>query len=263
MPQIGSFVTLLYREESRTTGELIAAVCKAQLEFAPITLDCEGRRGGEAYRYASIQSIRRGIQHAMSRHGLLIHHVYGFSDQGEHVVTVLRHSSGEYIASTSRIAFREDAQEQKALKTLLCRTAIEGLLGIVTEEDDDAQSTTIEVDSANVKQQASNLAMAKAAILSAGSPAALERYAELAKTRLAEGALSVDGAAEIERLIEERKKHHKKEVASADGKGTAGDQGTDAARSGSVSSDSRVAGRAAGVGRGDAPAGVKRDAQPA
>jgi len=143
MPTVGSITLSAYREESPQTDKLIADLCDAQMMFLPVTLDKEGIRNGQTYRYASIESIRRSTQAALAMKGIITPHIYGYGESGEYVTTTLRHVSGQYIASTSPIPRSPDPRELKSNKTTLCRTHLEGLLGIVTEEDDDSQSVTV------------------------------------------------------------------------------------------------------------------------
>lgn len=254
MPQIGNLMVSVYREESKHTSELIAAMCNAQPEFEPVVLDSKGYRNGQTYRYASIKSIRRATQQALAKHGLLCHHIYGHSDEGEYVVTVLRHVSGEYIASTLRVPAKDDVQESKAAKTLLCRTAIEGLLGIVTEDDDDG--ACVSVDPVKQKQWQANLDLALKAIASAKSEADVIRYAALAADRIEAGTMGPEAMVEINTKCDERRAQLQggKNVDNARSVGT---QGTDAPRSGGGTSD-RDQGRAAATGRADVRSGDKR-----
>jgi hypothetical protein len=267
MPQIGSFVQGIYRDESRYTAEITAALCAAAMEYLPVELDEDGYRGGHAYKYASIHSIRRATLAANCKHGIFVNHIYGDNDKGEYVTTVVRHVSGEYMSSTSPVKELHDVQDEKAGKTLLCRTHIEGLLGIITERDDDGQAAShaTHQDKQREAEWANAFSLAKAAILGARDLVAVDRHLATVKSRIHEGRMAPGALQEIDSLCSQRKKEltPKKEVTSANDKATAGDQGPNAASSGSGSSDSRVAGRAAGVGRGDAPAGDKRIAQPA
>jgi len=208
MPAIGSFCQSVYREESRNTGDLVAAVCSAQMEFGPIALDSEGTRNGQTYRYASIKSIRRAITPALCKHGLLCNHVYSTAGDGcEVVCTVLRHVSGEYMSSVLRIPHIDNVQDSKAAKTLLCRTSIEGLLGIVTEDDDDGAGAgeTSAVDAETKAVHESNMAMASTAIARASSEKKLTDLLALVATRMTEGVLPSDAADRLKPLIEKRK----------------------------------------------------------
>ena len=108
--------------------------------FSAIALDKQGTRNGSPYRYASISSIRKATQLPLCKNGLVLHHVYGYTDSNEYIITVLRHSTNQYIASASPLPRSLDPQSHKGNKTLLCRTHMEGMLGIVTEDDDDGES---------------------------------------------------------------------------------------------------------------------------
>lgn len=250
MPTIGNFVMNVYREESRTQGEITAALCAASLEFQPIALDLEGYRDGRPYRYASLSSIRRATSAALAKHGLFLNHVYGSSDRGEHLTSVLRHTSGEYQSSTQIVRVSDDMQEQDGIKTMLIKSATKGLLSIITEEGGEA--ATPAVDPAKQAQWKSNLDLALKAIASAKTDADVIRYATLAADRIKEGTMSPDAMVEINTRCDERRAQLQG-AKNADNARTAGTQGTDASRSGGCAPN-RDQGRAAGVGRGDVPA---------
>lgn len=252
MPRLGNLVASVYREESATTGTLVDALCAASAEFLPIALDQEGYRDGRPYRYASVRSIRRSTQAALAKHGLWLNHVYGHTDQGTFCVTVLRHREGEYITSTLQVPQRADMQEQKSVMTLLCRTAIEGLLAICTEEDDDGACAATPSNEAQQAQWKANLALARKAIAEAASESDVARYVSLAEQRVKDGLMAPDAMQALATVRDERMKFltTKKEKNSADSTGNAGDQGADAARSRGRASD-RGVGAAAPTGRGD------------
>lgn len=254
MPRIGSFVMSVYREESAAQGEITKALCAASLEFLPIALDLEGWRDGKPYRYASLSSIRRSTTAALSKHGLYLNHVYGSTDRGEHVTSVLRHTSGEYQSSTQLVRMSDDMQEQDGFKTMLIKSATKGLLSIITEEG--AESAVSEVDAAKRAQWKSNLDLALKAIASAKNESEVIRYATLAADRIKEGAIAPDAMVEINTRCDERR-NQLTGAKDADNARTAGTQGPDAARSGSGASD-REQGRAAGTGRADVRSGDKR-----
>lgn len=264
MPQIGNLSVSVYREESKTTGELTDAVCKASPEFAPVALDSTGYRGGRSYRYASIKAIRRATQPSLSKYGLWLHHIYGNNNEGTYVVTVLRHRSGEYMTSTLLVPPRQDIQEQKAAMTMLCRIATEGLLAICTEEDDDAACLVVSDTStaAQREQWDANLLLALKAISEAKSEADVSRFFGVAKTRVTEGVMAPDALTKIQAACDVRR-DQLQEKSNADSAGAAGDQGTDAARVGSSTPNRPSRGSASGTGRGDVPVGDKRAGIPA
>lgn len=249
MPRIGSFVEGLYRDESRTTGELVAALCKAVMEYLPVELDETGYRDGQAYKYASIHSIRRSTLAANCKHGLFLNHVYSQSDKGEHVTSVLRHQSGEFMASTSAVPALTDVQEAKAAKTLLCRTHSEGLLGIVTERDDDGASAAQPVDAAQQDRWAATWNAAKAAIANAADVESVNKYEFMAKQRVEAGSLSPDVVPEIERMCRERRDHlTERKRANADSASTADVEESNVAGGGDRAPNRRNGRGAVGVG---------------
>jgi hypothetical protein len=243
MPKIGSLTVSMFREESESTGQITEAVCAAQLEFPPIHYDSDGFRDGEKYRYASISSIRRCVVPVLAKHGVLMQHIYGDSERGAYVTTILRHKTGEYLTSTLRIPPISDIQDAKAAKTLLCRTAIEGLLSITTEEDTDGRDVAVmedapKVDAETQRKWQQNLALAEAAVCMATDDATLEKYLNVAKKRVASGDMPPDAVERIESLCKERSTQLK-EKRDDRNEGTSGDQGPDAAGSGSGKPDRR------------------------
>ena len=257
MKQIGSFMTSVYREESKSMCAHTEAMCKASPQFLPIVLDKTGYRAGKEYRYASIHSIRRATQTALSANGLRLSHIYGHSDEGTHVTTVLRHISGEFESSTLRVPPRSDLQELKATKTMLCRIATEGLLAICCEDDDDAQCLVqIDADAANVLlAQAHSLEMAGRAIAAAESAKALDGYLTLAAQRIAEGVLAADALTEINQRVAMRRA----QLGGGDDRdnGIVGNEGKDADGGGS-GSNAGGSGRTPKSGRGNVSASDAR-----
>lgn len=248
MPRIGSFVMNVYREESVAQAEITQALCDASLDFLPVALDLEGKRDGKPYRYASLSSIRRATGTALAKHGLFLNHVYGSTDRGEHVTSVLRHVSGQYQSSTQLVRFSDDMQEQDAFKTMLIKSATKGFLSIITDESSETLSSP--VDTATQAMWKSNLDLALKAILSAKSEADVVRYASLAADRIKEGSMDPESMFTINTACDTRREALLKGVKNADGSRVAGDQGKDAAGSGGGTPD-RVEGSAAGVGRAD------------
>lgn len=256
MPRIGSFVQGLYRDESPATGEITKALCAAVLEYLPVELDEEGFKHGRKYRYASIHSIRRSIIAANCKHGLFINSVYGETDKGEFITTVLRHISGEYMASTSPVRHVDDFQDHKAGKTTLCRTHVEHLLGIATERDDDGASVVAAtaVDAEQAKRWESTLALAVESIAKAKDSAEIVKFTNIARKRVETGMLAPNAMQAINEACKVRMSQLK-EDGGADNQGTTGTEVADAAGGGSGTPDRASAGRAAGTGRGHVRAG--------
>lgn len=198
MPQIGTITVSAYREESREVDKLVPALCKAIGGFLPIALDGQGSRDGIAYRYATIGSIRRSITPALIENNLILNHVYGYSDTQEYVVTVLRHSSGQFVSSTSPVPYYPDAQDHKARKTMTCRTHIEGLLGISTEEDGDGPIATDAVNPA----WAENLRNARQKLAAASSAEEAASLMERVRSFIESGKLPPDCEEELQAVAD-------------------------------------------------------------
>lgn len=254
MPRIGNIVVSVLREESATTGEIVSALCLAYTEFPPIVLDSVGfREDGEAYRYASISSIRRAVMPALTKHGVWMHHVYGENERGVYVVTLLRHKSGEYLSSTLAVPRIDNLQDSKAAKTLLCRTCIEGVLSIVTEEDTDAQAVVVEnvrhaVDSETQAKWDKNLSLAEMAVATAVDEATLEKYVTIAEKRVSSGDMAPNAVDRIKKCCEARRETLKKEQTSAGHKAVGGNEGPNPAGSGSGEPDGKRQRRPIGTG---------------
>lgn len=256
MPRIGTFVQGVYREESATTGEITPALIAAAQEYLPVELDEEGRRDGRAYRYASLNSIRRATLAANCKHGLFVNHVYSENDRGEYVTTVIRHTSGEFIASTSPVRNMEDQQAHKGGKTFLCRTHTEGLLGIITERDDDGASGVKEVaaDAEQMKRWDQTLSLALNSIASAKTSTEIVKFTSIARNRVETGMLAPNAMQAINEACKVRMSQLK-EDGSADSQGNAGTEVAGATGGGGGAPDRAGTGRPAGTGRGHVRSG--------
>lgn len=129
---------------SEQIGELAKALSKFQEEVAKIPKDAKGNYG----RFATFGSIVETIKKTMSQYGL------SFSQLGNPIVdlqgnpaagivleTVIMHSSGEFISGTSFVPLDKiTPQGFGAAMTYARRYALSAALGIVADDDDDAQS---------------------------------------------------------------------------------------------------------------------------
>lgn len=132
-------------------GPLAAALAKAQTQFPPITRDkkvtvTSKRTGGTyTFNYAPLDSIFDKVRQPLANNGLAIAQTL---DDGW-LVTWLIHESGAYL--TGRIALPpfEDIQGLGSAITYLRRYALQAMLGIAAEEDDDgnrASGNTVRAD---------------------------------------------------------------------------------------------------------------------
>ena len=197
-----------YREESSTTSEITKALCSASLGFLPIHLDAEGNRDGVVYRYATIGSIRRSVCPSLNANGIFVNHIYSDKEDGaEYLTTVLRHTSGEEITSTSPIPYYPDAQEHKARKTMTCKTHLEGLLSITVEEDTDGGNLSAQdavaqalIDPSVVK----TLSNARMAVETAKSVEVADEKIVKVKSYIGEGKLPAEVLPEFVEIVRQR-----------------------------------------------------------
>lgn len=127
--------------------ELITALCKAKLEFEPITKDGKAKTEKFSYEYASLDMIIRATDKALASNGLNIRHYIESKEDGKlWLVTELRHISGCTPDSTESPIehFASDGGRMSAIQsfgstlTYLKRYHIGLMLNIAIDEDTDA-----------------------------------------------------------------------------------------------------------------------------
>lgn len=123
-----------------TKTNLAAALIKAQSEFPKIDFDAEvkvrTKSGGEySFRYATLAHIFTLIKPVLSANGLGI--TQHLTQEG--INTSLIHESGESICSTCPYGHAgQTEQEWGSMITYRRRYSVVSLLGLVAEDDDDA-----------------------------------------------------------------------------------------------------------------------------
>lgn len=137
---------------SEQTKELFSALAKAQGEFFEIKKNCTAKVEGVTasgkeykyeYKYADLSDVLKATMPALSKNGLSI--MQGPSPDTKLMLTRLAHSSGEWIETEYPIIsksgkFGLDMQGYGAGFTFARRYAINGILGISSEEDTDGES---------------------------------------------------------------------------------------------------------------------------
>ena len=119
-------------------GPLVAALAKAQTEFATVTRDktvtVQTKTGGSyKFSYAPLDTILAAVRAPLSKHGLVLVQTL---DDGA-LVTSLLHESGASISGRMALPGTTDIQGLGSAITYLRRYAIQAVLGIAAEEDDD------------------------------------------------------------------------------------------------------------------------------
>ena len=123
-------------------AELNAALAAAQGEFPPITKTRTVKPGSYSYNYAPLDVVLAAVRPALTKHGLAItQRLESVHESGDvWLRTELRHRSGGVLGSS--FPFRnvpDNPQQFGSLLTYFRRYAIQALLGVATEEDDDGQ----------------------------------------------------------------------------------------------------------------------------
>jgi hypothetical protein len=119
-------------------GALAGALAKAQTEFAPVnrskTVTVQTKTGGSyKFAYAPLDTILAAVREPLSKNGLVLVQML---DEGA-LVTTLLHESGASIGGRVDLPATTDIQGFGSAITYLRRYAIQALLGIAAEEDDD------------------------------------------------------------------------------------------------------------------------------
>ncbi len=128
---------------------LTAALVKAQLAFPKIernrTVEVKTQKGKYEFKYATLDTIIDAIRKPLADNGLSFTQVMTIDEGKPRLITRLMHESGECIESMSPILCSSMGnQEFGSALSYMRRYALSSLLGIATQEDDDAN-----IDSGN------------------------------------------------------------------------------------------------------------------
>lgn len=130
-------------ERSETIKELAIALAKAQAQIAPASKSAENPHFRS--RYADLPAVWDACRKPLTDHGLSV--VQMPVDAGEPgrvaLMTMLLHTSGEFISSTvSTRLQKDDAQGIGSALTYLRRYALSAMVGVVADEDDDGNAAS-------------------------------------------------------------------------------------------------------------------------
>lgn len=140
---------------SETYGALAAALAKAQAAFPVIGRDKEvtvqTKAGGSyKFKYAPLDTILAAVRKPLSDNGLAIVQLL----DEDVLVTSLMHESGAILSGRTPIPASEGIQAYGSAITYLRRYAIQALLGIAAEEDDDGNRAAGNAATFSGKRQA-------------------------------------------------------------------------------------------------------------
>lgn len=123
---------------SETIGKISESLAKAQGEMKPASFDAMNPHFRS--RYATLASIMEACRSALSQNNIAI--IQGTSVEEDRVVvnTMLTHSSGEWISDSLSMNINKDSpQAIGSAITYARRYSLSSMVGIVSDEDDDAE----------------------------------------------------------------------------------------------------------------------------
>lgn len=130
---------------SDDTKDLLSALSKAQGEFKVIPFDKVNPHFKS--KYASLSATIEMIRPILAKHGLSYMQFISTNENSYFVDTVLAHSSGQKISSSLRlIVGRNDMQGLGSAVTYAKRYALQSILGIAGDEDDDGNQAAKEAE---------------------------------------------------------------------------------------------------------------------
>jgi len=135
-------------ETSQTIGKISEALAKAQGQMKPAAFDATNPHFKS--KYATLTSIMESCRPALSANNIAV--VQGTSIDTElplrvSVTTLLLHSSGEFIKDTLSLRpSKDDAQGAGSTITYARRYSLASLVGVVADEDDDAEAAVGRID---------------------------------------------------------------------------------------------------------------------
>lgn len=128
---------------SETFGQIAGALAAAQAEMQNPVKDRVARvksdKADYTYNYADLSSVLDAVRPALSKHGIALVQDPAVSGDQLSVTTRLIHSSGEWIENVLSTGIDPMAKIQTLGSgiTYLRRYALQALVGVVAEEDDD------------------------------------------------------------------------------------------------------------------------------
>lgn len=123
--------------QSEQTESIYKAIVKAQAEFKPIQFDAVNPHFKN--KYATLGATQESVRPILAKHGLAIIQSLETTEGGEYFVeTILIHESGQSIkAKTGLMIDRKNMQGLGSATTYAKRYAMQAILGISGDDDDD------------------------------------------------------------------------------------------------------------------------------
>jgi len=128
--------------KSESTVEITKALIEFQRHLKPVSKDSTNPFFKS--KYASMEAIWNCIREPLAENGLAVSQLPDLHDNQIVLVTLLLHTSGEWLSSGLLVTAgkQNDAQSVGSALTYARRYALSAILGICSEEDDDAEAAT-------------------------------------------------------------------------------------------------------------------------
>ncbi|MBQ2594692.1 MAG: ERF family protein [Candidatus Riflebacteria bacterium] len=136
---------------SENINEIAGALGKAQMEINPAAYDAQNPHFRS--RYATLASVMQSCRAALSKNQIAVVQGTIVSDKNVTVTTMLIHSSGQFISDDITIPIVQNtAQAIGSALTYGRRYGLSALVGIVSDEDDDANEAMPPVSTTENKE---------------------------------------------------------------------------------------------------------------
>jgi hypothetical protein len=126
--------------KSESIKELLTALAKAQGKISAAKKDSTNPHFKS--KYADLASCWEAIKEPLSTNGLSLSQWVSSSASGLNLITMLGHSSGEYIYSEYSMPSGQTSQAIGSAITYARRYALSAAVGLVADDDDDGNAST-------------------------------------------------------------------------------------------------------------------------
>lgn len=125
---------------STEINELSKALTAFQKSAPKITKDKTANIGQYSYKYADLSSIMDAVRGGLADNGLAVIQSPSSYQSESHLTTMISHESGQWISDTMHLKImQETPQGQGSAITYARRYMLTAMLGIVADDDNDAQ----------------------------------------------------------------------------------------------------------------------------
>lgn len=125
---------------SSEIGELASALASAQAELSPAAKNAQNPHLKN--RYADIAAVYEAIRETLPKHGLSVSQIIMPHESKARVRTLLMHKSGQWLASECLMPLDRNGgpQGMGSAITYARRYSLSAIVGVVSEDDDDAEA---------------------------------------------------------------------------------------------------------------------------